>query len=195
VRQRILAIRVLWGMRQPAGPLVAALCRILSSDDTSAGVQAIEALGEMGPAAALAVPTLLKLLNDPQIELVGHRWGPPHKAAVIRTLGKIGPEAAATLPALFAGLNSGNYFIRIETGQALARMGRPAQGAVRTRDAAWCVGITLSAVRPQAALAALPLVEICKKTWIPGGAPTPEAVRDALRCIDPDGVSPRPGGP
>src|SRR5439155_18979741 len=49
---------------------------VCSSDlQSPAGVQALQALGEMGPVAKPAVPTLLKLLQNPQLASTGQRWG------------------------------------------------------------------------------------------------------------------------
>src|SRR5207302_11301187 len=50
-RLRVQARRVLWHMKEPAEPLVAALCAEACADNSAVGVQAIEALGEMGSAA------------------------------------------------------------------------------------------------------------------------------------------------
>jgi HEAT repeat protein len=194
VRLRVQAIRVLWHLQQPAGPLVSTLCQIVSADASPAGVQALEALGEMGPAAGPAVPTLVKLLDNPRLALVGHRWGPPHRAAVIRTLGQIGPQAGAAVPALLASLNRDNYFIRTEVAQAVARIGPPARDAVTIRDAAWCTTLTLSAPPPPTQLAVLPLVQTCTRTWVPRDAPTAEAAHAAILRVDPDAAA-RAGRP
>jgi HEAT repeat protein len=160
---RVEAVRALWHMRQPAEPLVATLCEVLGDERGPAGVQALEALQEMGPAARPALPVLLKLLSDPHLEPVGQRWGPPHRAAVVRTLGKMGPEAAAAVPGLVALLDSNNYYLHREVAQALDLLGPPARQALMTRDAAAWASVALLAARPSAAVAALPLVPALKK--------------------------------
>jgi HEAT repeat protein len=188
-RLRVQAIRVLWHLKQPAGPLISSLCDILKVDATPAGVQALEVLGEMGPAAKPALPALRMLLEKPTLALVGRRWGPPHRAAVSRTLGMIGPEAHATVPALLASLNNDNYFLRTEVALALAQMGPPAKEALAARDAVWWTSITLLAARPPSNLTAPPLIERMRRTWIPSEAQTHEAVREAVLRIDPNAAA------
>ena len=61
------------------------LCTIADADKGTAGVQAVEALGDMGPAAKPAVPALVKLLQRPKLAVTGNRWGAPHQAAIVRT--------------------------------------------------------------------------------------------------------------
>ncbi len=185
-RLRVQTIRVLWRLNEPTEPLVSSLCDFLNADASPVGVQALEVLGEMGPAARLALPTLLKLLEKPTLPLVGRRWGPPHRAAVIRTLGEIGPEARAAVPALIATLNKDNYFLRNEVAVALASMGPSAKETLAARDAAWWTSITLLAACPPANIASFPLIQRMKRTWIPSEAQTREALREAILRIDPD---------
>jgi HEAT repeat protein len=184
VRLRVQAIRVLWRLNQPIEPLISSLCRMLPAD---AGVQALEVLGEMGPAAKPALPALLKLLESPTLPLVGRRWGPPHRAAVIRTLGRIGPEARAALPALIASLDNDNYYLRTEVAVALAQMGSPA--VLAAREAVWGTSIALLSARPPASIAAFPLINLMRRTWIPPDAQTREAVHAAVLHIDPDAAT------
>ncbi len=66
-RLRVQTIRVLWRLNEPTEPLVSSLCDFLNADASPVGVQALEVLGEMGPAARLALPTLLKLLEKPTL--------------------------------------------------------------------------------------------------------------------------------
>jgi HEAT repeat protein len=186
VRLRVQAIRVLWRMNQPIEPLIASLCEQLNAE---AGVQALEVLGEMGPAAKPAVPALVKLLEKPTLPLIGRRWGPAHRAAVIRTLGRIGPEACAALPALIASLNNDNYYVRTEVALALGQMGPPAKEALAAREAVWGTSVALLAARTPASLAVFPLINRMRRTWIPPDAQTPEAVRAAVLRIDPDAAA------
>ena len=190
---RVQAIRVLWHLKQPAEPLVAALCAEANDRKSPAGVQALEALGDMGPAAKPAVPTLLELLQNPQLASTGRRWGPAHRAAVIRTLGQIGPEAEAAVPALLTLVNIDDFFLRREVALALARMGPSARQALTTRDAVWGASIALLVARPPVTIATLPLVQIAKRTWIPRDPQTvfadPKAVGEAVRRIDPDALA------
>jgi len=185
VRLRVQAIQVLRRLNQPAEPLVSSLCDILNVGACPVGVQALEVLGEMGPDATPALPTLVKLLEQPTLPLVGRRWGPPHRAAVIRTLGAIGPGACAAVPLLIAALQHDNYFLRTEIALALAHMGPPAREALAARDAASWTSIALLGAQPPANSASLPLVERMKRSWIPVDVPTREAAHQAILQIDP----------
>jgi HEAT repeat protein len=98
---RVDAIRVLGRLQQPPEPLAAALCAILNTNQIeNSGVQAVEALGELGSGAKTAVPLLIKILKDPSTRESGRSFGPPHLPGVIIALGRIGPSAAACTPAL-----------------------------------------------------------------------------------------------
>jgi HEAT repeat protein len=186
---RVQAIDVLWHMKQPAEPLVLSLCEMVKADNSPVGVQALEVLQGMGPAAKSAVPTLMKVLERHNLPLAGKRYGPPHRFAVIQTLGDIGPDAAPAVPALIASLQSNNYFIRREVAMALARMGPAGKQAVAARDAVWGASITLLATRSPDMIALPALVETEKRTWIPGKEQTLEDVSMAIRRIDPSAAS------
>jgi HEAT repeat protein len=67
----------------------------LDSPDPSIREKAVNVLGRMGPAAAPAVPSLVKLLQDPDISI---------RKAAARTLGQIGPAAKDAVPALMQTL-------------------------------------------------------------------------------------------
>jgi hypothetical protein len=178
---RVDAIHVLWRMKQPAGPLVTDLCQVVNAKDSPAGVQALHVLGEMGPAAAPAVPDLLALLDRPSLPLIGDRWGPPHRAAVVRTLGLIGPAAAAAAPALVALANHDDYFFRREVVAALDRLGPSARRALATRDAASWASVAVLAARPPAAVTVVPLAQVVGRTWVPRAARIASAIREGAR--------------
>jgi HEAT repeat protein len=129
-RLRIEAARVCWRFEQPTGPLVEALCQVAASTKGSAGAQAIEVIGEMGPGAKEAVPTLVKLLENPQLAASGRIFGPPSRLGVIRNLGRIGSEARASVPALLATLKNNNRQLHTETVRALAHIGPTTKDAV-----------------------------------------------------------------
>jgi HEAT repeat protein len=188
---RVEAIRVLGRLKQPAEPLVSALCAIASDPKSSAGVQALEALGEFGPAAKPALPVLLGLVNKPELAMTGGRWGPAHRAAVIRSLGQIGPEAASAVPALLALPSFNNYFIRREVAMAAAHMGPGAGQMLATRDAVGGASIALLAAPSQATMGVLPLVQIVKRIWIPRNLTSVNAIHQALLRIDPSAVQSR----
>jgi HEAT repeat protein len=186
-RLRVEAIHVLWRLKQPAEPLVAALCAILDAGKDDAGVQALEILAEMETAAKAAVPTLLKLLDKPTLATTGRAWGRPHRQAVIRTLGKIGPEANAAVPALIAILKSNND-LRKEVVAALAQMGPPAKQAVADQlrtltaeEALRWTTITLLASERPANATAFALAGLEMKTWTSQASPALKAIREALR--------------
>jgi HEAT repeat protein len=126
---RIDAIRVLERMRQPPEPLAAALCAILNTDQVeNVGVQAIEALGELGAAAKPGVPLLVKILKDPSTRTSGRNFGPPHLPGVIIALGRIGPDASPSIPALESLLvKAKNEELRRHILEALSRIGAPAK--------------------------------------------------------------------
>lgn len=190
---RVQAIRTLRRLNQPAQPLVEALIAVVTADKSPAGVQALEALSEIGPAAKPALPTLLQMLQDPSVPLGGHQWGPPHRAAVIRALGGIGPEASSAIPILLPFLQSNNYFVRVEVALALANMGPAAKEVVMVRTATSWTSVALLSAPPAGNYAALPLVQVVIRTWIPWEERNLEAVREAILRVDPD-VAPRPGG-
>jgi len=189
---RVQALLLLWRLKQPVDPLISELCITASEPKGLAGVQSLEALGDMGPDAAAAVPALLKLLEKPGLAMLGTRWGPAHKAAIVRTLGKIGPAAAPAVPALLVLLKSNKPQIQWEVSVALGKIGPSARAAVpalvailTTREATIWASVTLLATPPPAALAILPLVEIAQKTWLPREELLHAAVRDALARIQP----------
>lgn len=68
----------------------------------SHGFEAIaQALGEIGPAAAAAVPALADCLKN----------GPKAREAAVKLLGQIGPAAANAVPALVECLQEGRSFV------------------------------------------------------------------------------------
>jgi hypothetical protein len=184
MRLRVAAIRVLTRLQQPADPLVPVLCKAITVPKTPAGVQALEALGEMGPAGAPAVPTLVKLLDNPSLPAAGFPFGPPHRQAVVICLGEIGPPARPAVPALIACLNSGNDIVRIEVAAALTRIGPTAKKDLVARDAVWGTTLALLAASRPADLAVPVLAAICKRTWIPGGLQTRDEISAAIYKVD-----------
>jgi HEAT repeat protein len=128
-RLRIEAARVSWRWGEPVEPAVTVLCQLSNSAQSPCGTQAIEVLGDMGPAAKAAVPTLVKLLDAPKLADNGKSFGPPHRFVVIHDLGRIGPDAQAAVPALLAQLKHKDRQIHSETLLALVRI------SPRTKDA------------------------------------------------------------
>ena len=196
-RLRVQAILVLYHMNQPAEPLALALCTIADADKGIAGVQAIEALGDMGPAAKSAGPALLKLLQRPNLAVSGNRWGAPHQAAIIRTLGKIGPEAPGSVPALIAIFKSNKYGLHGGAALALAQIGPPAReafpmllqalAASEAREVVRWTSMTLVAAQPPAPAAILSLFQI--PTSLRRDEQTVKAIREAVVRVDPDAAA------
>ncbi len=71
---------------------------------------AIEALGNIGPGAASAVPRLIQALGDP---------GASIRSAAAEALGKIGPVAAEAIPALTRRLNDPKEYVGTAAAKAL----------------------------------------------------------------------------
>jgi HEAT repeat protein len=193
---RVEAIDVLWHMKQPPEPLIPALREMVSAKDTPVGVQALLVLGGMGPVAKSVVPTLLKVLDRPDLPLTGRRFGPPNHWIIYQTIGLIGPDASAAIPKLLGFFQGENYFkhsryganhsLRVQVALALANMGPAAQQALLTRDAVWATSLTLLAPSPPGNVLVGPLAEIEKRTWVPGDRKTTIEVLRALYLMDPD---------
>jgi HEAT repeat protein len=82
---------------------------------------ASEALIRFGPAAKPAVPALIALLNENDLDL---------DVYVAPVLGAIGPEAQDAEPALLAILRGSNDQVRLEAADALGKIGRDQAEAV-----------------------------------------------------------------
>jgi HEAT repeat protein len=126
---RVDTIRVLGRMQQPPEPLVEALCAILNTDQIeTSGVQAVEALGELGPGAKASVPLLIKILQSPSTRSSGRNFGPPHLPGVVIALGRIGKDANASVPALESLLaKAHDDELRRHTREALEKIRPPAK--------------------------------------------------------------------
>jgi HEAT repeat protein len=108
-RLRVQAMKLLWRLNQPIDPLVAGLLEIAKDEKNPAGNQALNVIGEMGPAAKSGIPDLLKMLDSKTLAISGQYWGPPNRWNVCRTLGLIGPDAKAAVPVLIAMLKNDKY--------------------------------------------------------------------------------------
>jgi HEAT repeat protein len=126
---RVDTIRVLGRMHQPPEPLAEALCAILNTDQIeTVGVQAVEALGELGAGAKASVPLLIKILKSPSTRPSGRNFGPPHLPGVVIALGRIGKDANASVPDLEAILaKTKDDQLRRHTNEALAKIRPPAK--------------------------------------------------------------------
>ncbi len=104
-------------------PAIPVLTRALTDDDEDDRVRmhTASALGEMGPQAAEATPSLIQALKQHN-EMVA-KW-----AAL--ALGKIGPGAKDAVPALIDAMKGGDWDMRCCAAEALGQIGPGAKAAV-----------------------------------------------------------------
>ncbi|MFO7899882.1 MAG: HEAT repeat domain-containing protein [Planctomycetota bacterium] len=103
---------------------VEAYARHVDDENPRARRMAAEALGVAGPAAAPAVPALVKGLADGGE--VNTRF------ASARALGRVGPAAASAVPALVKALGDRDRRVRRHAAQTLARLGeKSVDGLIR----------------------------------------------------------------
>ena len=129
---------------------VHALAALLQSPDPQTKLRAIDALEDMGPAAAPAIPNLIKALSDVRevrggaadvLASIGSAAAPAtgaltillndewagNRAAAARALGSIGPEAREATAALGLALTSDkDAAVRTFSAEALGTIGDPA---------------------------------------------------------------------
>ena len=115
---RRAAIRSLGGIE--ASVAVPALVKSLGDKCWEVRKAAVEALGDIGPAAQEAVPALVDALWD----------GPSVRDTVPKALGDIGPAAQATVPALVRALGDWSETLQVAAAKALGHIGPAAQEAV-----------------------------------------------------------------
>jgi HEAT repeat protein len=172
---RLAAAKGLSGAgRAGAAVAVPALVRALDSRDEELRLRALDALGKLGPAAAPAVPRLMKPLADwlktaspPPAEKLGSGffegpWPPGDGMKVVDVLERIGPDARPALPVLVKLLAC---VPEKPVGEALCRIGPDAACVpplLKTLDSkSWrlasMAGQALFAVRPDVG-SALPAV-------------------------------------
>lgn len=106
-----------WGKKAVPG-----LIKRLSSKDRYARAGACRELGELGPVAAEAVPTLIHLLNDDPLNTV--------RFQAAAALGAIGPAAEAAVPDLIRALRHDKHGVPREAAKALGRLGPAGKAAV-----------------------------------------------------------------
>ena len=106
------------------GPAVSALIGVLNGPNADMRMCAAEALGAIGPAARLAVPSLIRAV-DPD----NPPWNPALQVYAVRALGAIGPDAKPAVPILNNLLdkdwNSDAITLFKELAEALDRLGAP----------------------------------------------------------------------
>jgi HEAT repeat protein len=107
-----------------AGFALIPLIEDLSAENPEARIAAAMTIRELGATAELAVPLLVKALEDPLV---------PMRRSAAGALGGIGPGAAAAVPALTASLSDPHRFVRSWAAMALVEIGpasRPATDAL-----------------------------------------------------------------
>src|SRR5262249_19221736 len=113
----------------------AALARAIGDPDPAVRWAAIDALGQIGPEAASAVPTLVQALHEAAT-----------RGAAVDALGQIGRKAQAAIPALDKVLKGDDLSVRWAAAAALVRIGGPGvktgvryllETATRDRERNW----------------------------------------------------------
>ncbi|HEY7423377.1 MAG TPA: HEAT repeat domain-containing protein [Gemmataceae bacterium] len=89
------------------------LIRRLKSADELKRIHAGLLLGEMGAEAGKAVPTLLEVLHDENVQ---------HRKMAVWTLGKIGQRAVEAVPALLVALRDTHEEVRKMACEALEKI-------------------------------------------------------------------------
>ncbi|HWY75441.1 MAG TPA: HEAT repeat domain-containing protein [Verrucomicrobiae bacterium] len=113
-RVRFHAAGALWKIDSSSGPIIETLVELLPSNPE--GVSNV--LYEIGPAAARAVPALVKLLNED--DDYDTKW------AVVCTLGAIGRAAEPAIPALIQALGHASGRVASCAAKALQEIGNAA---------------------------------------------------------------------
>ena len=101
---------------------VPALIRALGDENSNVGNYSAIALGNAGPAAAAAVPSLIAFLHDSN---TGTKSGEKVfvRIQAVRALGKIGPKAFAAMPSLNPLLGHKDVYVRALVAIAIWRIG------------------------------------------------------------------------
>jgi HEAT repeat protein len=94
-------------------PRLQKLIRRLKSADELKRIHAGLLLGEMGAEAGKAVPTLLEVLHDENVQ---------HRKMAVWTLGKIGQKAVEAVPALLVALRDTNEEVRNMARESLEKI-------------------------------------------------------------------------
>jgi len=107
--------------------LIPALIAAIQDPDDKVRQYAISALGDIGPPAAIAVPTLIEVLKgppaEPQTGKVDAKRAANCRSAAAAALGSIGPAAKEAVPALAAVLKDENVPVRRWAATSLGQMG------------------------------------------------------------------------
>lgn len=90
------------------------IIKALEYEDTYVRDSAAEALGEIGPEAKDAIPTIIDLLQDGRVYV---------RESAANALGEIGPYANEAVPALITALGDEDSWVRVYAAEALGKIG------------------------------------------------------------------------
>jgi len=93
---------------------IESVTKALEDKDTYVRESAAEALGEIGPDAKEAIPTLIDLLQDREAYV---------RKSAANALGEIGPHAKEAVPALIIALGDEDSWVRVYAAEALGKIG------------------------------------------------------------------------
>jgi hypothetical protein len=116
---------------QPAIPTLAKLLPGEGDDPMNASIYAAETLGKIGPAAALAIPNLLKTLEQPESQPEGYK-DLSVRVRAVEAIGRIGLPNQYARERVEKALSDSNPYIRAKSAQVLLRSGGDTQRAVET---------------------------------------------------------------
>lgn len=119
-REGVRSAAIPW-LSQAGMEAVPALQETLRTGSSAAKSAAVEALGNMGPSAAMAVPQLLELAKSDSPALL---------SSVADALGNIAADPQQSLPVLVKLCQHDSVVVRIEALKALGEFGRSAAGAL-----------------------------------------------------------------
>lgn len=115
------------GLVKAGEPAVPALTGIIKDGGTKIETTVVVALGDIGPAAAKAVPHLIKAMDR---HIKKYRMGSVFSLCLISTLGDIGPDAEEAVPILIECLKNTKHSVREQAAESLGNIGPCAEEAV-----------------------------------------------------------------
>jgi HEAT repeat protein len=114
--------------------LIPVFIRAANDPDDKVRQLAIGGLGDIGPAAVSAVPTLIAVLStpfaDPPTGRIDRKRAATSRSAAAAALGNLGPVAKGAVPALSAALKDENVPVRRWSATSLGEMGPAGRPAI-----------------------------------------------------------------